>query len=405
MTDDGTDYAAAATATFQQLKPLFQASTNFWQLGHTFDTVIDYLANVSADDAPVFGGIARERYRITSDPMMKSACLYDDYGWWGLASLRASGFAPFRPEDREQFERAAHDCWNIIDIWGAAVWEKADRKVWAQLEPRHPGGVWNCSFAASEVDGDCATPCNPLARTDAIRGFQNTVTNTLALDLSTRMWLSARSDESKARYRASADRQFGFLKAWFADEGSPQTKVEPLLFYYAAPPDGGAPDRCVVRERVSAYADGSTEDVLGFQSKLAWAGDQGLLLGGLVSMMKARGPQHHDYPLMLTVARQLLTGIQDYLVAGGLLQAWAGGDAPAGDKADYLTGIASCMRYLLYAWQQGEALRPAMDNDDFKAFVRRNADAAAERSRIDRGDMTDRTNDLATLVLAKVVGV
>ena len=224
MTISKDAFTAAASKTYDALKPLFKASDNFWRLGHTFDTIIDYFATVTTSDAKNFASTAYERYITTVDPKLQKACLYDDFGWWGIAGLKAS-WSNYFGDWTAKFKEIAPSCWNTLDGKGANVWKNADQQKWRKLRPRFGGGVWNCAWNDRGVPGDCATPCNPPARTDAIRGFQNTVTNGLYFVLAARLFAAS----NDAQFKAAADREYGFLRQWFKAHDPLNPSVEPLL--------------------------------------------------------------------------------------------------------------------------------------------------------------------------------
>jgi hypothetical protein len=65
----------AAQRTYEDLKHVFQKSRDYWKLGHTFDTIIDYFIVTDGSDgeAAVFGKLALERYTASRGSW------YDDY--------------------------------------------------------------------------------------------------------------------------------------------------------------------------------------------------------------------------------------------------------------------------------------------------------------------------------------
>ena len=110
---------------------------------------------------------------------------------------------------------------------------------------------------------------------------------------------------------------------------------------------------------------------------------------------------------MLSVIRQILAGIPDYLAVDGQLLPWwpdpspgFSSQKPAGDPADYRTGIAVFMRYLLAVY--------LLNNADLKAALAPYRDFAVANARhvlrypsvMDRNvdaSMSALTNDLAVL--------
>ena len=140
--------------------------------------------------------------------------------------------------------------------------------------------------------------------------------------------------------------------------------------------------------------------------KLAWAGDQGLILGGLVDRMRYTSSAM-EYAEMLGTAVQILGGVRDHLAVDGILQPWTPGQPPpAGDEGDYCTGVAVCMRYLLYAWQNNTDLHVELAKPAYQQFIRTNAERViAQPSDCNTDEMANLINDLAVLVTAIGMGL
>ncbi len=218
-----------------------------------------------------------------------------------------------------------------------------------------------------------ARGCNPLRPCDALCGVQNTVTNGLHLVLA-----------AQAKDRQAFDREYEFLNRWFK-EG----KAVPLL-------KGVEGSGIVVRERVSEYLSG--ESVYGFQENLIWAGDQGLILGGIVDRMNFVGRDSGEYAGLFTLAKAILLGVQTFLTnADRILQPWTPGEpSPGWDDGDYRTGPAVFMRYLLYIHQSNADIRTFLDGS-YSNFVGVNAKYVLENP---SRDIVGLVNDLAILVAA-----
>ena len=390
------DYVKAAGDRFELLPEAIWKAKDFWRKGNTFDTIIDYLTIVSDKRAE---DIARLILAEHARHAQGGLCLYDDHGWWGIACLRASHAAFFK-EHRQDFRTIAENCWNAVHLFGTQAWErvpKDDRTYFAGLAPRHAGGVWNCIYTKAAIPDDCSTPCNPIDG-DAIRGFQNTVTNALYFDLCGRAFVAYRDQ----KYRDDGQRIHDFLTCWFEEKATDE--IDPLLYRYDA--EGQA---AIVRERISAYADprhGNKTTMRGYQPGLAWAGDQGLVLGGLVSWLDvtAGGSTRGDE---LGLARLILNGIAGYLAdpETRLLKNWEGGTAPGGDVPDYSTGISICMRYLLYAHEANRELRAVLHGADWTRFFTANADHVLHSTTDTDPNwrLINATNELAVLLTAIAV--
>ena len=203
------------------------------------------------------------------------------------------------------------------------------------------------------------------------------------------------ADSTNSVYRDAANREYGFLNLWLSLDDSNQ---ESLLTRSAFP---GNPDTALVRERVSTFGvkddKGQYSRICGYDPAQAWAGDQGLILGGLVDLIEMPGNVANSEDL-LTWAKQIAAGV----LAGanspqhrGILPAWITGQNQ--DPGDYSTGIGVYMRYLLYVYQNNDDMRMYLQNIGYPDFVRANAEHVTLDS---DSDMVTLTNDLATLVAA-----
>jgi hypothetical protein len=77
----------SAQTVYAALKPQWETYSNYyWQLGHSFDTIIDYFAFIDGSDAANFSQIAQQGHQSS----LGSACWYDDFGWWGISALKAA---------------------------------------------------------------------------------------------------------------------------------------------------------------------------------------------------------------------------------------------------------------------------------------------------------------------------
>jgi hypothetical protein len=87
------DLEASAHDAYLNIRRFFFDSENFWQLGNAFDTMADYLVLArnkfpdTQDDAVAF--IVDTAFQKYLDTQSGSACWYDDYGWWGIAGVKA----------------------------------------------------------------------------------------------------------------------------------------------------------------------------------------------------------------------------------------------------------------------------------------------------------------------------
>jgi hypothetical protein len=378
------DLQRAAQKAFRYLKTQWQGSfSTYWQLGHSFDTIIDYFV-LNPLDSSGFGPIALTAYNRSTG----NACWYDDYGWWGIAALKASQHPELFP-NASLFKALSDSCWKMMDDNATKVWQyNGNNPAFKVLQPRFDGGVWNCDWSRPNGCGVNGTPpnippnCGDNRQGDNLQGIQNTVTNGLYLVLALRLG-----------HQEPALREYEFLDNWFNVSES----GDALLNRF----DGGA----VVRERVGTYGsktNGSYTCVCGYQSELAWAGDQGIILGGLVDRLNLIGRSNPNYQETLQLAKDIALGVMSKSKSnGGLLQAWVTGQG--GDPGDYDTGVGAYMRYLLYAYQNNSDMQSYLRSIGYVDFVCANAAAIIPNIDSHSGSVVDLTNDLATVVAALVM--
>jgi hypothetical protein len=370
---------------FKQLKAIFEGETNYsnyWRLGHSFDTIIDYLV-VRPEEAQGFGRIAIKAYNRSKD----SAWWYDDYGWWGLASLKAWQLPKLFPEFAE-FKPICDTCWDVNYKNATDVWiHNRNNPQFRNREPRFVGGIWNADWSKPRPFHSEAM----CRQGDTLCGIQNTVTNMLYLLLGTRLYLKSLDRE----YGAAAKTEYDFLSHWFQldkpsfDEHTLLMKVESGM---------------LVRERVATFAEINSKfaEVPGYNKEVAWSGDQGLILGALVDRMRLVKGNDLLYSYCLKLASDIITGVKSQAakLQGGTLTPWLT-QADGGDPEDYATGAGVYWRYLQYASQNNTELKTYIKQTDQLKFVRQNAEHPQRAPGSD--DLTDLTNRLAALTAVIVM--
>jgi hypothetical protein len=167
----------------------------------------------------------------------------------------------------------------------------------------------------------------------------------------------------------------------------------------------------LVRERVSTYGVQGNEgylQVCGYDDTLAWAGDQGIILGGALGMTLI-GNADDTAPMFLQLAQEIVEGVRTSS-PGDILQPWVTGNG--GDFPDYSAGIGVFMRYLLYAYQSNNLMRHYLADSGIADFISANAatitsDTIQQHSKgwdvasnQPINPIVGLTNDLATLVAA-----
>ncbi len=374
---------------------------NYWQLGNAFDTVIDYLI-MNPFNGPAFADAVIKKYEETAYTAWR--CWYDDPGWWAVAAQRALEHPDLWSNDQiRKFEGMAGWNWHTMQA-GAYVWDLATMDF-NNLEPLFDGGIWNYFWTINPIRGVCQTPCNPNnpnLGNSGLCGRQNTVTNGLYL-VAAAMRAVDNGDQFSEQ---AATREFDFLNNWFFNfKGDPgDSLLYPLDSNLSEGP-------AVVRERVSTFANGDQDD--DFHSDLIWAGDQGLILGGLLRFTEAV-PAHRN--AVITLAMRITDGVLEYLSDGTHFFPWSNvidptpntiGGSPSGDDNDYNTGIGVYMRYLLYAYQTNNQMRRHLEDTGYPELVMKFAEDFAAKDEglcyADKTHCTDLvfyTNKLAVLMAA-----
>jgi hypothetical protein len=368
---------------FEKLKAAFQAYSVYWRLGHSFDTIIDYLA-ISPGEPHDFGPIAIKAYNRSTD----NACWYDDFAWWGIASLKALQHPQLFP-DSSGLKQILDQCWSVNYENAPNVWtHNRNNPPLERFEPRFPGGVWNADWSKPGPLHPCGNmPIQPTVAPH-LGGIQNTVTNGLYLVLATRLDLETHDP----RYRDAAKSEYDFLSNWF--------NVSDAQHALWMPVENGA----VIRERPATFAN--LEEVPGYNPRVAWAGDQGIILGGLVDRMRVvQGGDPNVYANLLSKAKAIAAGVKSVVTTHyeGILGAWVNttqGESDP-DPEDYATGPGVYWRYLLYAYQNNADLKKYFKDTGQIDFARQNAEHP--RRAVGSDDLVDLTNRLAALVAATVM--
>jgi hypothetical protein len=391
----------------------------FWQTANGFDTWIDYLEARKVDRASdsdkkeidaAFDFLATTwvgRLNALKD------CWFDDFGWWTIAAEKAARKPFFTDEQKQLFENISKECWNRFHDNAPNVWRNApeilplksadphvENVPKVDWQPAAEGGVWN-EYWRGTKPGQGPNDGDPTAQTsDCFHGVQNTVTNLLYLISALR-----RNDTD------AADREYGFLYTWFdftggVDEGYPLIDRDPLIRWLEA-------DSIVIRERVSLYKNGKGDykSAPKFDKDAFWLGDQGLLIGALVDRSKYN---KFERGALVKAIGALLKGVASTFVSKDEDEKFQFdnyvGDfftptGPGGDyRNDYKTGASVFWRYVLYAWNDGEDMKQAINNSNIRPVLTECAAAAALRPlAAEPEDFADRVNDIATLVAAHAI--
>jgi hypothetical protein len=418
------DYSKVAETAYTNLKSYFDASQswgdygNYWKLGNAFDTATDYVVYCGVPDSEL-AGLAYAKYQAVLEKNPNSACWYDDYGWWGIASAKAFDprYAAVFSGQESNFQSIAWDCWGTMNTgksnpewkykgapnaWNNRDDGNPDQSYWNNPEnwatPRFndgPGsglqGVWQYDIFHEKRSTNECSPSNPSDPNQCSLGpFQNTVVNGLYFVLAQRLLNAVAGDQSTLQ---PAKDLYGFLQAWFDMKlGNDSTLIR------------FASDAVLVRERVTTYAmlpSGNYPALKEWNNTrdTCWAGDQGLIMSGLVDYLNIN-PQD---PMCLSVSQAIVGGVVTHMTdLKGVIQY---NYDELGDFGDYKCGVGVFMRYLLYAYNQPSSpIKALVDENQYniKSVLLATANDACQST---PSDLFDNFNVLSILTTAKALGI
>ena len=460
------DYRKAAEREYKKLLDAWfyqgDEHTLMWYQGNALDTLIDYVS-ITQDAGK--GADLGEKIKILWSKAEPEGAWWDDFGWWGVAFLNAAKNYKIlgQPDAAEYMENAA-DCLKDHMDKATAVWDMATQEPscipclntppanWYRFEPRFTGGVWNSAFAG--LTPGPQESCNPN-NTDPppdpeipvgtpeddcsiLNPLQNTVTNGLYLVLNTRYCLQNPQIEETRRDRTLAI--YGWFKNWMEVMDTEIT----LCYGNTVKPSLLNSETGLVRERVATYGQdilkspGCFTGVKWYEQDLSWAGDQGIVLGGLVDILNSDLTEDNRW--LLEKAKGIIDGVRNHMnkgvsgsthdnLAPEVLRPWTKFDGwgPDGDpdspftapggfgfgdpdyprvgdpeydavcsctnlqkdppcpseppkvaldpSTNYIAGPGIFMRYLLYAYQNSHDLKDHIRTLEYLAFLKANADA------------------------------
>ncbi len=382
MSNAANSYRSAATNNFNALKKLYEGNdyppckgADFWKLGTSFDTMIDYFDVIDSSSASSFSKTVFAQFNASA------MCLggldnawFDDFGWWTVAAQRALE-RPFL--DRVIFQKIHDDCWQRFTANAPKVWERRTTKQFDNYGPLVDGGVWNAYWQGTSCD--YPGPKNGDPSNFGLVGIQNTVTNALYL-------MGAQRDSNS---KPAADSEYQFLFKWLTGIAE-----VPSLWW------GIGTNAGLVRERVSTFKGGKSagDKFSGFQKDWAWTGDQGLMLA---NFSDATSRQPNDRRRLLGLAEALLAGVRQKIFTDGEVRNWTEktGWVPDGDTKDYQTGSGVFWRNILYVWKTNKDLRAFLAQPDYQKMLRDSANVVVNASP-DGQSIETLTNRTAVLVAA-----
>ena len=401
-----TVFRSKAKVCFERLRP-----PDFWKTANGFDTLVDYLEYIGHDDTgSVDKGSVDWVFKFLVDNMAGSldGVWFDDFGWWVIATQRASTKSFFSVEQQDRLTAIASSYWKSFTSNAPHVWERSPDDLKDAYQPVEPGGVWNAYWTGTPQNPNWVGPRGGNPEGSGFEGIQNAVTNLLYL-------ISAR----RMGEDCAADLEFGFLSAWFEPkdiQGKKTTKKTiPLLWREPPAEPANAADRVLIRERVTGFKDANgdlTDARTTYNPQGAptlwdwfWVGDQGLLIGALIDRIRAKPAEKHEH---LELIGKILAGVGQKFVLNNKLQSYHG-KPPIGYEADYSTGKGVFWRYLLYAWENGGPdVQTKIKESKILVVLKESAtDSVLKESATDSGskskDYIELINDVAALTAAAVM--
>jgi hypothetical protein len=255
------DIYTMATNGFDAYAKIWQFD-DFWTRANTFEACLRFVTAAQAKwpNDPKILAMKTVAKQISEGNLKNFQCNLkqdmwaDDYGWCGVASLRARDFL-LKLGDTQlagDYLDVAKACWQKMYSTG-----------------------YDSTTDAQPVPHGCA---NSGSSTDP--GTKNTVTNANLLLLSVRLYNAMKSiDKTQATaYLEMAYWQYLWFSAWFTP---PLTEYKYLLL-----PSSYGFTCGLAQERPHAPPDYENPDRPTWEPGWAWTGDQGLLLGALVGILQ-----------------------------------------------------------------------------------------------------------------------
>ena len=384
-------------------------SDNVWRNAWALDTLLDYFAARHVDPA-AYGVLPLNAL----DPTNKGNW-WDDFGWIGIAALRAADqINDFHqhPEYRDRFLKIAINAWAYMygpgwsksnkaiypftdtdlpgwkqfeadhtpnigapNVWKdiAQTWKGINENQTMERKPRYsPGGVWNSPITDSGQPKLVRHYQQRINYLDTyVSPIQNTVTNVVYAILTLRIFQASSKGAfsnvfSESTLDAKACREAWKAQMGWFDQWMIQTKGDESLQRDLDKTSS------LVRERVSTFNEvgGTRYWDASYCKDWVWTGDQGLLLGALREGKAAGYVESKVFDLYPNIVEGVFQNgykprTYDRTIEGSFLLPWivVGSKDPYNEEAlglyydaDYQTGTGVFMRYLLQAYKAEPAL-------------------------------------------------
>lgn len=375
-------------------KTIFGTNADYWKLGCVFDTLLDYML-MAVNDRTITPSVAQDVVsRVLAKYGQVYPCWYDDFAWWGVLGCKA--FDPAYDEvfgaNKDAFKQIALSCWDVIQNGKPTVPESkgapnayasCDQVTFASVAPKFPGGVWQYDiwacprtdedrcFGLTESNSPIAVPAGPciVSQPKELGPYQQSVMTGLYLLLSQRL---ADYNQTGPSF---ANNIYSFIDNWVNHPSL--TAAQTLMNTFDRQDEG------IIRERVSIYANGDAVNLYN-QGDAAWAGDQGLVLGGLLNYYLANPEGKNEaLNMALKIVRGTFNKMSNHGDSHGIVNYWypVNNDNPIapflGDPGDYSSGLGVFFRYLLFGFTNNAEIRNEIQSNEAILFkIKRTADAA-----------------------------
>jgi hypothetical protein len=327
---------------------------NFWKRANTFDAFLNFASLVLTKWPPSsypndhdLSQINKERNNITNknytyllDNIQYPGNWADDYGWWGIAALRARDYR-LKTDNKEAAEawlRAAQMCWQrMYDI---GYDSRGD------------------TFAAKPVPHGYAN-ISQEGRAQKVDGTKNTVTNANFLVMSLQLYSAIREIDGDAakNYLRIAYSQYKWFSDWFGvtPSGEPSEGYLPYLSPHLKDSE------VLALERPWGKPDYTPDNSnVPTEPGCVWTGDQGLLLEALTRLLQVKNDLEQqkvdpnfnpsEFETSITgLITKLLAGVKRFLFWSGdnvLREPPFGTLFGANFGLDYVGGRGVLLRYL-----------------------------------------------------------
>ncbi len=419
----------------------------YWRLGCVFNSMIDFLnlavpANiVSLSEAQAFLCNATQYYL---DNHFEGGW-YDDWSWWCTATAKIFDTKKYgtlfgtEEEYRDlhtNFKRIYTETFNFVttgqapsgqspdymtgtfEAYNYVIDQAKNKKIsksaqndWKDLRD-HYGPVWNLGCWDGPI-----VPGKSDPRSMQAPGIQDTLMSALVYIFTLRTL--GNEDETTKQLPGHIDSVEKFFQHWMSSSPPPDESQmkwdQQKIFNWLIVDEAG-----LFRERVGRFNDPNSR-VLAFDSTLAWAGDQGLMLEALTLLHKSQREQTlFDGKDPLKIIEAVVNGIFNHSLVNyrgypNVIMSWwhiddkeiEVGFAPANNNSgDFYSGTGVLMRGLLEAMSISDKVKKTVKDNikvlqsTIKMYTHMSSDPNTSDPEVAYANMFYEFNILATYLVA-----